>query len=94
MVDAIDGVEVCVPQDINDQEHGIVIKAGTREISGKEALSYVRVRHVEGTDGSDLGRIKRQQAFIAAMSNKVLSGTGHGPARTGCSASSTPPPTR
>jgi LCP family protein required for cell wall assembly len=75
MVDAIDGVEVCVPQDIDDREHGIVIKAGTREISGKEALAYVRVRHVEGTDGSDLGRIKRQQAFIAAMSNKVLSGS-------------------
>ena len=75
MVDAIDGVEVCVPQDIDDREHGIVIKAGTREISGKEALAYVRVRHVEGTDGSDLGRITRQQAFIAAMSNKVLSGT-------------------
>jgi LCP family protein required for cell wall assembly len=74
MVDAIDGVEVCVPQDINDQAHGIVIKAGTREISGKEALSYVRVRHVEGTDGSDLGRIQRQQAFVAAMVNKVVSG--------------------
>ncbi len=74
MVDAIDGVEVCVPQDINDQAHGIVIKAGTREISGKEALSYVRVRHVEGTDGSDIQRIKRQQAFIAAMANKVMSG--------------------
>jgi LCP family protein required for cell wall assembly len=73
MVDAIDGVEVCVPQDIDDREHGIVIKAGTREISGREALSYVRVRHVEGTNGSDLGRIKRQQAFIAAMANKVLS---------------------
>jgi LCP family protein required for cell wall assembly len=74
MVDAIDGVEVCVPQDINDQEHGIVIKAGTREITGREALSYVRVRHVEGTDGSDLGRIQRQQAFVAAMVNKVVSG--------------------
>lgn len=75
MVDALDGVEVCVPQDINDQEHGIVIKAGTREISGKEALSYVRVRNVEGTDGSDIQRIKRQQAFIAAMANKVMSGS-------------------
>jgi len=74
MVDAIDGVEVCVPQDIDDREHGIVIKAGTREITGKEALAYVRVRHVEGTDGSDLGRITRQQAFVAAMANKVMSG--------------------
>lgn len=75
MVDALGGVEVCVPQDIDDREHGIVIKAGTREISGKEALAYVRVRHVEGTDGSDLGRITRQQAFIAAMANKVISGS-------------------
>lgn len=75
MVDAIGGVEVCVPQDIDDREHGIVIQAGTREITGKEALAYVRVRHVEGTDGSDLGRIKRQQAFIAAMANKVMSGS-------------------
>jgi LCP family protein required for cell wall assembly len=75
MVDAIGGVEVCVPQDIDDREHGIVIKAGTREITGKEALAYVRVRHVEGTDGSDLGRIRRQQAFIAAMANKVMSGS-------------------
>jgi LCP family protein required for cell wall assembly len=75
MVDAIGGVEVCVPQDIDDREHGIVIKAGTREITGREALAYVRVRHVEGTDGSDLGRIKRQQAFVAAMTNKVMSGS-------------------
>lgn len=75
MVDAIGGVEVCVPQDIDDSEHGIVIKAGTREITGKEALAYVRVRHVEGTDGSDIQRIKRQQAFVAAMANKVMSGS-------------------
>jgi LCP family protein required for cell wall assembly len=74
MVDAIDGVEVCVPQDIDDSEHGITIEAGTREITGAEALAYVRVRNVEGTDKSDLSRIKRQQAFIAAMSSKVLSG--------------------
>ncbi|WP_307828074.1 LCP family protein [Nocardioides sp. SYSU D00038] len=74
MVDAIDGVEVCIPQDINDEAHGIVLKAGTRELGGEEALSYVRVRHVEGTDGSDLGRIQRQQAFIAAMAAKVISG--------------------
>jgi LCP family protein required for cell wall assembly len=75
MVDAIDGVQVCVPEDIDDREHGIVIKAGTREITGKEALAYVRVRNVEGTDKSDLSRIKRQQAFIAAMVSKVLSGS-------------------
>ena len=72
MVDAIDGVEVCIPEDISDPEHGINIPAGTREIAGKEALNYVRARYTLG-DGSDIGRVKRQQAFIAAMANKVVS---------------------
>ena len=72
MVDAIDGVEVCIPEDISDPAHGINIPAGTREIAGKEALNYVRARYTLG-DGSDIGRVKRQQAFIAAMANKVVS---------------------
>jgi LCP family protein required for cell wall assembly len=73
MVDAIDGVEVCIPEDIEDPAHGISIPAGTREIRGKEALNYVRARYTLG-DGSDIGRIQRQQAFVAAMANKVVSG--------------------
>ncbi|MEO9323303.1 LCP family protein [Nocardioides sp. C4-1] len=72
MVDAIDGVEVCIPEDIDDPAHGITIPAGTREVRGNEALSYVRARYTLG-DGSDLGRIKRQQAFLAAMAGKVVS---------------------
>ena len=72
MVDAVDGVEVCVPEDIDSSEYGITIPAGTRTLDGKEALAYVRVRHGVG-DGSDIGRIKRQQAFIAALVEKVLS---------------------
>lgn len=72
MVDAIDGVPVCIPEDIVDPAHGINIPAGTREVEGREALNYVRARYTLG-DGSDIGRIKRQQAFIAAMVNKVMS---------------------
>jgi LCP family protein required for cell wall assembly len=72
MVDAIDGVQVCVPEDVVDPAHGITIPAGTREVRGDEALSYVRARYTLG-DGSDLGRITRQQAFLAAMSGKVVS---------------------
>ena len=72
MVDAIDGVEVCIPEDIIDPAHGINIPAGTREVEGKEALNYVRARYTLG-DGSDIGRIARQQAFIASMVNKVMS---------------------
>ncbi len=72
MVDAIDGVEVCIPEPIEDPAHGIDIPAGTRQLEGKEALNYVRARYTLG-DGSDLGRIKRQQAFVAAMAAEVLS---------------------
>ena len=71
MVNALDGVEVCIPEDIDDPEHGITLEAGTREIRDDEALAYVRVRHVGS--GTDPERIKRQQAFMGSMINKVLS---------------------
>ena len=71
MVDAIDGVPVCIPEPVVDPEHNINIPAGTREIEGREALSYVRARYTLG-DGSDISRIKRQQAFIAGMVHKVM----------------------
>jgi LCP family protein required for cell wall assembly len=71
MVDAIGGVEVCIPEPIVDPAHGINIEAGTRKIRGKEALNYVRERYVVG-NGSDTGRMKRQQAFIASMAHQVV----------------------
>lgn len=72
MVNAIDGVEVCIPEDINDPAHGINIDAGTRTLRDAEALNYVRARYTLG-DGSDISRIKRQQAFVASMVKKVVS---------------------
>ena len=73
MVDAIGGVQVCIPYTWDDRSHGIYLPAGTRKITGNQALAYVRIRHIPGTDGSDLGRIKRQQAFVGSMVNQVLS---------------------
>ena len=49
---------------IDDPAHGINIPAGTRKLEGQQALNYVRERYVLG-NGSDIGRMKRQQAFIA-----------------------------
>ena len=73
MVDAIGGVQVCIPEPgIIDPAHGINIPAGTRKLEGFQALNYVRERYVLG-NGSDIGRMKRQQAFIAAMAHQVLS---------------------
>ncbi len=72
MVDAVNGVEVCIPKDVDDDERDIHLDAGTQELSGQEALNYVRERHVLSVTG-DIGRMKRQQAFIASMVNKVMS---------------------
>ena len=63
---------MCIPKDVDDDEHDIHLDAGTQELAGQEALNYVRERHVLSVTG-DIGRMKRQQAFIASMVNKVMS---------------------
>jgi LCP family protein required for cell wall assembly len=74
MVDALGGVPVCVPEEVNDPIGKIYLPAGSYEVTGEQALNYVRVRHSIGTvDTGDVGRIKRQQAFLAAMVNKAVS---------------------
>lgn len=71
MVDALDGVEICLPQDIDDDERNVHLKAGTRVVDGEEALAYVRVRYgISG--GIDPNRTRRQQAFIGSMISRAL----------------------
>ncbi len=72
MVDALGGVEVCVPKEVNDTTGHIYLPAGTYDVKGQRALDYVRVRHGI-SDNGDIGRMKRQQAFLASMANKAVS---------------------
>lgn len=72
MVDALNGVRMCVPMQVDDYVGNIHLKAGTYNMDGKTALDYVRVRHNLSPNG-DIGRMKRQQAFIAAMIKKLVS---------------------
>jgi anionic cell wall polymer biosynthesis LytR-Cps2A-Psr (LCP) family protein len=72
MVDALGGVEVCVPKEVNDTTGHIYLPAGTYDVKGQRALDYVRVRH-SISDTGDIGRMKRQQAFLASMANKAVS---------------------
>lgn len=72
MVEAVKGVEVCIPEDVVDPEHNIYFDAGVQTLTGQQALNYVRERTVLSATG-DIGRMKRQQAFIASMVNKVVS---------------------
>ncbi|MEV7011413.1 LCP family protein [Streptosporangium sp. NPDC051022] len=73
MVNAVGGVEVCVPQPIDDTKALLHLPAGRQTLKGEQALGYVRARYSLG-DGSDIGRIQRQQMFIASMIKKVMSG--------------------
>jgi len=66
MVDALGGVPVCTPEAIDDPKAKLKLSAGRHVLDGKQALGYVRARKTIG-DGSDLGRIKRQQAFLASV---------------------------
>lgn len=78
LTSAVGGVKVCLPNavyqgdlDPNLGSKGkLLFPAGMQRLSGARALQYVRIRHGLG-DGSDIGRIKRQQAFLASVVMKV-----------------------
>jgi LCP family protein required for cell wall assembly len=66
MVDALGGVPICTPEAIDDPKAKLKLSAGRHVLDGTQALGYVRARKTLG-DGSDLGRIKRQQAFLSSV---------------------------
>ena len=80
MVKALGGVDVCLPQAINDpvahgHGSGLILSAGKHTLNDVQAVGYVRTRYVNTTEGnSDFGRIRRQQKFLASMLRKVTSG--------------------
>ncbi len=76
IIDAIGGVDIDVEkrmfyEDPWDDNGGLVIDLypGQQHMDGKTAVTYVRYRDSEG----DIGRVKRQQAFMAACLDKVTS---------------------
>jgi len=72
MVDALGSVDVCTTKPINDPLSGLVLKAGHTRVNGSQALAFVRARYTLG-DGSDIGRIPRQQAFLSSMVQEATS---------------------
>ncbi|GAA0434891.1 hypothetical protein Acor_32530 [Acrocarpospora corrugata] len=74
MVNALGGVPICVPEPgIADRKALLTLSAGRHLLSGEQSLGYVRARYSLG-DGSDIGRIQRQQMFLASMAKKAMSG--------------------
>ncbi|TMR95254.1 LCP family protein [Nonomuraea basaltis] len=69
MVDALGGVEVTLPQAVDDRMAKLKLPAGKHVLNGEAALGYVRLRYYG--DGSDVGRIKRQHLLVLAMLKKA-----------------------
>lgn len=76
IIDAIGGIDINVEkrmkyEDPWDDNGGLYINIfpGKQHMDGKKAVTYVRYRDSEG----DIGRIERQQKFIQACMDKVMS---------------------
>ncbi|GAA3231875.1 LCP family protein [Streptomyces thermocoprophilus] len=70
-VDELGGVKICTAQPLKDSYTGLDLAPGTHTLTGGQALQYVRARHVDGA--ADLGRMKRQQRFLAALVDRATS---------------------
>ncbi len=74
VVDALGGITVDVPydleeQDENDNAGAINLEEGIQTVDGSEALALARTRHYD----NDIERGKRQQMIIQAIMDKALS---------------------
>lgn len=71
-VDALGGVEMCFDEALADSTAGLDIVAGCQTLDGESALAFARARKGIG-DGSDIGRMQRQQDLVLAIADEALS---------------------
>lgn len=80
LTEAVGGVQVCLREPVRDKFSGANFPVGPQVISGPDALAFVRQRH--GLPRGDLDRIVRQQVYLAALADKILTaGTLSSPRR-------------
>ncbi|MBO0851435.1 MAG: LCP family protein [Pseudonocardia sp.] len=70
VVDAVGGVDMCIPEAMKDPLAGLNVKAGCQTLDGQTALGYVRSR---ATARADLERVEHQRQFLSALMKKVVS---------------------
>ncbi|MFK5633052.1 MULTISPECIES: LCP family protein [unclassified Ornithinimicrobium] len=71
VVDEVGGVEMCLEAPIQDEKAHLDLPAGCQELTGTEALGYVRMRYSDPR--GDIGRVERQREFLAALVQKMAS---------------------
>lgn len=73
VAEAVAPISVCVNEATQDDHSGANLTAGVQELGPEEALAFVRQRRdtAGGPSLTDLDRSRRQQAFIAALAEKL-----------------------
>lgn len=71
VTDAVGGVRQCIPRAIRDTRSGLDVRPGCQQLDGRTALGYVRARYFDPR--GDLGRVERQQQYLAALVDRVAS---------------------
>ncbi|TCD54620.1 LytR family transcriptional regulator [Alloscardovia theropitheci] len=71
IVDALDGVELCYDNDVNDPYSTLNWTAGCHVADGPTALAFARMRYADPE--GDIGRAKRQRQVISAIMHKAAS---------------------
>ena len=71
MVNALGGVDVCLPRAVKDPDSALNLPAGKSRVKGTQALAFVRARKFDPT--GDFGRIQRQQQFLGSMLRRATS---------------------
>lgn len=80
VIDALGGVNICLPQAVDDSYSGLRLSAGVHHVNGITALAYARDRHSFAT--SDLARIQDQQRLLSsALTEAIHSGLLANPIR-------------
>jgi polyisoprenyl-teichoic acid--peptidoglycan teichoic acid transferase len=73
LVDALGGVKLFVPQDMQYQDESqhlyINLKKGEQHLNGAEALQFLRFRY---DNFGDIGRVQRQQMLMRALLEQAL----------------------
>ena len=72
MIDAIGGVDICIPVDLQDKKTHLNLARGMQHLDGTTATQYARMRHGTGTDGSDIMRTTRQQYLIKQLLKEAM----------------------
>lgn len=71
LVDAVGGVDICLDKPMDDEKANAHLPAGCQELTGPQALGFVRARY--SLAGGDLERVENQRKLLGALVDKGMS---------------------